>query len=63
VKRRGHDGVMGAIQALDRKVSPNKIMVQASGNASVIDIDQLREAVTACPSLRMMLARADEVIE
>jgi len=41
----GGDGVVGAAQALDDKVSINKIVVQLPGTASVIDRDPLREAV------------------
>ena len=39
----GRDGVVGAAQALDDKVSLNKIVVQAPGTASVIDSDTLLE--------------------
>jgi CRP-like cAMP-binding protein len=56
----GRDGVMGAIQALDEKVSPNKIMVQVPGQASVIDIDVMRKAIERSASLRMMLAKHEQ---
>jgi CRP-like cAMP-binding protein len=41
----GRDGIIGAAQALDDKVSINKIVVQLPGTASMIDRDPLREAV------------------
>jgi CRP-like cAMP-binding protein len=56
----GRDGVMGAIQVLDEKVSPNKIMVQAPGQASVIDADEMRKAVAASTPLRVMLAKHEQ---
>jgi CRP-like cAMP-binding protein len=56
----GRDGVVGAIQALDEKVSPNRIMVQMPGEASVIDVDKMREAVAASVSLRVMLAKHEQ---
>jgi CRP-like cAMP-binding protein len=56
----GRDGVMGGIQALDEKVSPNKIMVQVPGRASVIDIDVMRKAMEQSSSLRMMLAKHEQ---
>jgi CRP-like cAMP-binding protein len=56
----GRDGMMGALQALDEKVSPNKIMVQVPGPASVIDVDIMRKAITGSPSLRVMLAKHEQ---
>jgi CRP-like cAMP-binding protein len=56
----GRDSVMGAIQVLDEKVSPNKVMVQAPGVASVIDAEKMREAVAASVPLRVMLAKHEQ---
>jgi hypothetical protein len=39
----GADGAFGAIQALDDKVSLNRVIVQVSGAASIIEVDRLRE--------------------
>src|SRR5215213_11562089 len=44
----GRDGVVGALQAIDDKVSPNKIAVQVPGKASVVDMDRLRKAIDGC---------------
>jgi len=56
----GRDGVMGAIQALDGKISPNRIMCQAPGVASILDSDKLRAACDASPALRAMLAKHEQ---
>jgi CRP-like cAMP-binding protein len=56
----GRDGVMGAIQALDERVSPNKVMVQAPGRAFVIDADVMRTAIASSTSLRVMLAKHEQ---
>jgi CRP-like cAMP-binding protein len=58
----GHDGVMGAIQALDGKVSPNKILVQAPGQASVIPVDKLKIAAAANGGLRSLLAKHEQFL-
>jgi CRP-like cAMP-binding protein len=56
----GRDGVVGALQAIDDKVSPNKIIVQVPGKASVVDIDIMRKAVDGSSSLRVMLAKHEQ---
>lgn len=56
----GLDGVVGAVQALDEKVSPNKIVVQVPGHAAVVDVDIMRKAIDASPSLRVMLAKHEQ---
>jgi CRP-like cAMP-binding protein len=56
----GRDGVVGALQAIDDKWSPNRIMVQVPGQASTIDIEIMRKAIDASPSLRVMLAKHEQ---
>src|SRR4051812_19953620 len=56
----GRDGVVGAIQVLDEKISPNRIVAQMSGAASVVNADKLREAVGASVPLRVMLAKHEQ---
>jgi CRP-like cAMP-binding protein len=56
----GRDGVMGAIQALDERVSPNRIMVQVPGTASVIDVEKMREALAQSVPLRVLLAKHEQ---
>src|SRR5215204_2391358 len=38
----GRDGVFGAAQALDGKLSLNKVLVQVPGQASVVDAQHLK---------------------
>jgi hypothetical protein len=52
----GRDGVVGATQALDGKVSLNRIIVQLQGTASVIDRDPLRAAILSGNSIRKLIA-------
>jgi CRP-like cAMP-binding protein len=56
----GRDGVVGALQAFDEKISPNKIVVQVPGKASVVDMDIVRKAIDESPSLRVMLAKHEQ---
>jgi CRP-like cAMP-binding protein len=56
----GLDGVMGAIQALDGKVSPNKIMCQVPGAAFIIESEKVSAACNQSASLRGMLAKHEQ---
>jgi CRP-like cAMP-binding protein len=58
----GRDGVVGAAQALDTKTSVNKILVQVSGSASVIDRAPLRAIVERHPSIRSVLAAHEQFL-
>jgi CRP-like cAMP-binding protein len=53
----GRDGEFGAAQALDHKVSLNKVVVQVPGRASVMDSDRLRHAANSLPNLRALLVK------
>lgn len=53
----GRDGVFGAAQALDNKVSLNKVMVQVPGRASVVDAEHLRAVTHSSPELLTLLLR------
>ena len=46
----GRDGVFGAGQAFDHKISLNKAVMQIEGAASVMDGNKLREVADAMPS-------------
>jgi CRP-like cAMP-binding protein len=52
----GRDGVVGAPQALDQKVSLNKIIVQLPGTASVIDRDPLYLAILSGNGIGKLIA-------
>jgi CRP-like cAMP-binding protein len=56
----GNDGVFGALQALDDKVSLNHVVMQVPGTASVISSDRLRAATDANPVIRGMLVKYDQ---
>lgn len=56
----GNDGVFGAMQALDDKVSLNHVVIQVPGTASVISSDRLREAADADPVFRGLLVKYDQ---
>jgi CRP-like cAMP-binding protein len=58
----GRDGAVGAAQALDDKVSINRIVVQLPGTASVINRDRLREAVRSGIAIRSLLASHEQFL-
>jgi hypothetical protein len=58
----GNDGQYGAGQALDDKLSLNRVMIQVPGAASIIDSDRLREAADAVPSFRKLLVGYEQFI-
>jgi len=51
----GSDGAWGASQALDGKVSLNRVVMQVPGTVSVIDSDQFRLLADARPAFRGLL--------
>ena len=57
----GRDGAVGAIQALDDKVSLNKIIVHVPGEASIVDSDRMRVAAQDSPNIRSLLVAHEEV--
>ena len=56
----GNDGVFGATQALDDKVSLNHVVVQVPGAASVISSDELRKAADALSAFRGLLIKYEQ---
>lgn len=56
----GNDGVFGAMQALDDKVSLNHVVTQVPGDASVIASDRLREAADGSRVFRGLLVKYDQ---
>lgn len=56
----GNDGVFGAMQALDDKVSLNHVVTQVPGDASVIASDRLREAADGSRAFRGLLVKYDQ---
>ena len=58
----GKDGAVGAAQALDSKTSINKILVQVTGTASVIDRDPWRKLIDQHPAIRDVLAAHEQFL-
>jgi CRP-like cAMP-binding protein len=57
----GRDGAVGALQALDGKVSPNKIVVQVAGRAAVVHAEHLAEVVQDHPALRSLILSHEQI--
>ncbi len=53
----GYDGVFGATQALDDKVSLHKVVVQVPGWATVVDADHLKAVAQSSPDFLRLLAK------
>jgi len=51
----GRDGAVGALQALDARVSPNKIVVQMPSTAAVFEADQFAKIVQTDPCVRSLV--------
>jgi CRP-like cAMP-binding protein len=55
----GYDGVFGATQALDDKISLHKVMVQVPGWATVVDAHHCRAVAQSSPDFLNLLAKHD----
>ena len=51
----GRDGAVGALQALEGKLSSNRIIVQVPGRAAVVQAERLAEVVRDYPALRSLI--------
>jgi CRP-like cAMP-binding protein len=58
----GKDGVFGAAQAMDDRMSLNKIVVQVPGWASVIDAPVVKELAGSSPEFRGLLVQYDQFL-
>lgn len=56
----GDDGVLGASQALDDKVSLNLVTVQIAGRASVMPSEKLRLLAAELPDFKALLIRYEQ---
>jgi CRP-like cAMP-binding protein len=56
----GNDGEFGAGLALDDKVSLNNVVMQVTGNASVIGCNELRELADELPSFKELLIKYEQ---
>jgi CRP-like cAMP-binding protein len=57
----GRDGVVGGNQALDEKLSLNKVVVQVAGTATAISSDKLHELAASSGLLRELLVKYEQV--
>jgi CRP-like cAMP-binding protein len=57
----GKDGAFGGAQALDSKISLNRVSAQLSGEASIIDPRKLCELALAYPSIREALLKYEQL--
>jgi CRP-like cAMP-binding protein len=58
----GREGVFGLISALFTREAFGRYIVQIPGTASQVEIEWLREAVNACPRMRLLLYRFTEAL-
>jgi CRP-like cAMP-binding protein len=56
----GNDGVFGATQALDGRLSLHKVVVQVPGLATVVDADHLKTVTQSSPDLLALLIKYDQ---
>jgi CRP-like cAMP-binding protein len=56
----GRDGVFGASEAIDGRVSLNRVMVQVPGSASVIDAVHLKAISQSSPELLALLIKYEQ---
>jgi hypothetical protein len=56
----GNDGAFGAGQALDDRVSLNRVVVQVAGMASVISSDGILKVADEFPAFRRLLMKYEE---
>jgi CRP-like cAMP-binding protein len=58
----GKDGVFGAGQALDGRMSLNKIVVQVPGLASVVDAKVIKDVADSSPEFRALVVKYDQFL-
>ena len=56
----GKDGVFGAAQAIDGKLSLHKVVVQVPGVASVVKADHLKEVAQSSPDFLSLLIKYEQ---
>jgi CRP-like cAMP-binding protein len=56
----GNDGVFGATQALDKKLSLHKVVVQVPGRASVVDADHVKAVAQSSPDFLQLLMQYEQ---
>jgi CRP-like cAMP-binding protein len=56
----GHDGVVGAIQAIEGKVSLSRSVVRVPGRGAAIEADRLAEIASVSPNVRSLLSAHEQ---
>jgi CRP-like cAMP-binding protein len=56
----GNDGVFGAIQAIDDRLSLNKVLVQVPGRSSVVDAAVVKRLADSSPDFRRLIIKYEQ---
>lgn len=56
----GRDGAVGALQALDGKISPGMIVVHIPGHAAMVEAERVDEIAQGLPGVRSMIVRNEQ---
>ena len=56
----GRDGAVGALQALDGKVSPSMVFVQVPGRAAVVEAERVAEIAQGYPGVRSLIVSNEQ---
>ena len=56
----GKDGVFGAAQALNNKLSMHKVVVQVPGQATIVDADHIKKVTESSPDLLALLIKYEQ---
>lgn len=58
----GNDGVFGAMQAIDDRLSLNKVMVQIPGRASVVEAGIVKKIADSSPDFRGLIVKYEQFL-
>jgi CRP-like cAMP-binding protein len=58
----GRDGVIGALAALDGRISLSRAVVQISGHGAICDVEALKRASMQSATLQSLLIRHEQVV-
>lgn len=58
----GNDGVFGAMQAIDDRLSLNKVMVQVPARASIVDARIVKKVADSSPDFRDLIVKYEQFL-
>jgi len=58
----GNDGVFGAMQAIDDRLSLNKVMIQIPGRASVVEAAIVKQVADSSPDFRGLIVKYEQFL-